>query len=217
MWSPLVLGLKQLLVQPQCPLCGALRDQPSWRHDLCPECDSKLQLPEQAIKGATPLPWLASGLYSGQLRTAMLQLRRSCNQALLSALSSSLRKAIPAGAILIPIPSWKPKHRANPLPLMLAKALERPSTALLERSRAVVGQHHLKREQRLQNQQQSFRLHPATNARQAIDWTRQEAWLVDDIITTGATVWAAALALQREGIPVGGAACLGHTPRKPPQ
>ena len=50
-----------------------------------------------------------------------------------------------------------------------------------------------------------------------IDWNQHQAWLIDDIITTGATVMAAMTTLERAGITVGGAACLGRTPMKCPQ
>jgi len=66
-----------------------------------------------------------------------------------------------------------------------------------------VGQHHLNRRQRLGNQRGSFRCPTAGRA---------PLWLVDDILTTGATALAAAEVLEARGWAVQGLLCLGRTP-----
>jgi predicted amidophosphoribosyltransferase len=216
MLRPVLHGLTELLLQPHCVVCGEVCDSKAQSADLCPECHRELMLPKQPIEGIWPMHWLAAGRYSGKLRTLMLRLRRSREQSLIRTLSSNLREALPAEAILITIPSWKPKHRSNPLPAMLATALDRPIAPLLRRSRAVVGQHHLNRDQRWQNQRQSFCFDTSSCTAKAIDLKQRQAWLVDDIMTTGATVMAASMTLEQEGIYVRGTACLARTPRKPP-
>jgi predicted amidophosphoribosyltransferase len=113
--------------------------------------------------------------------------------------------------LLVPIPSWK--RQANPLPGLLCGALEWAGglrqTALLERSRPVLGQHHLGRDLRLANQAGAFRCRrpPGVGER-----ARRPLLIVDDILTTGATVCSAAAALQQDGWRVLGAVCLARTP-----
>ena len=217
MWSSLSFQIGQLLLQPHCPLCG-----PTWAAakeeaaSACSHCRERLVLPSQPLKGDAPVPWMAAGHYAGQLRTLILQLRSSGHEHQIRSLSNSLQNALPAQAILIPIPSWKQANRANPLPERIAKVLNRPRASFLERSRAVIGQHRLHRRQRWQNQWDSFRYNETAAEGFAIDWRQHQAWLVDDIITTGATVMAAITTLARAGIAVSGTACLGRTPMKHP-
>ena len=159
---------------------------------------------------------MAVGHYSGTLRRLILHLRKSAHDHPIRCLSDSLQQALPEQAILIPIPSWKQTSHANRLPERIVKVLNRPHAPLLARSRAVVGQHRLHRQQRWQNQWDSFRCNDTTAEGTAIDWSQHQAWLIDDIITTGATGMAAMTTLEREGITVSGAACLGRTPMKRP-
>jgi predicted amidophosphoribosyltransferase len=112
------------------------------------------------------------------------------------------------GALLVPVPSWK--RAANPLPRLLAGALVQAAggrcylgDTLLQRCRATVGQHHLNRQQRLGNQRGSFR---------CTSDGRAPLWLVDDILTTGATALAAAEVLEARGWAVQGLLCLGRPP-----
>jgi predicted amidophosphoribosyltransferase len=113
--------------------------------------------------------------------------------------------------LLVPIPSWK--KRANPLPGLLVGSLAwqlgwRPAQ-LLKRSRPVLGQHHLGRDLRWANQAGAFHALPAPE-RQGNTGT--PVLLIDDILTTGATAWAAAQALGAQGWRVVGMACLARTP-----
>ena len=75
---------------------------------------------------------------------------------------------------------------------------------LLQRTRAGVGQHRLNRQQRLVNLQGAFQSPASAEA--------LELWLVDDILTTGATALAAREALTTAGHRVRGLICLARTP-----
>ena len=202
-----------LISAPRCPACsGATAEAPSHPAPaLCGDCQQNLRLPEGGLQGDAPLLWCALGAYRGGLRRVLLRQRPTPQPALITALAAQLHgvcaTALP-GALLVPIPSWK--RAANPLPRLLAAALVqaaggrcRLGEALLQRSRATVGQHHLNRSQRLGNQRGSFRCTSAG---------RGSLWLVDDILTTGATALAAAEALQARGWLVQGLLCLGRTP-----
>jgi hypothetical protein len=128
------------------------------------------------------------------------------------------------GTILVAIPSWK--RQGNPLPDLVVKQLiaqqgQGPpllgarALPLLQRSRPTLGQHHLDRQLRLRNQEDAFRLQPGHRAALP-QLKRQPIWLVDDILTTGATALAAAAALEQAGLAVKGLLCLARTPFREP-
>jgi predicted amidophosphoribosyltransferase len=202
--SPLIQDLLRLM--PLHWLVAPPRLAPDLLAELAPE----------GIQGQGPVPWWAAGLYQGQLRRQLLQLRQSPRGPLVGALVQNLAAGLGAEPwspppLLVPIPSWK--KRANPLPGLLVGSLAwqlgwRPAP-LLKRSRPVLGQHHLGRDLRWANQAGAFHALPAPE-RQGNTGT--PVLLIDDILTTGATAWAAAQALGAQGWRVVGMACLGRTP-----
>lgn len=173
------------------------------------------------MSGTAPLPWWSSGAYAGALRQTLLNQKcRRADEAVLTALLAPVLKGLqalqlprrgPRAVLLVPIPGWK--RRANPLPGLIADQLARGlglrRRDLLARSHPVLGQHHLGQRLRQANQQGSFLLRPQA-------WQRRPApvLLVDDILTTGATLRHAALCLEQAGWPVLGAACLARTPSR---
>ncbi|MCP9775952.1 ComF family protein [Cyanobium sp. WAJ14-Wanaka] len=190
-----------------------------------------LELPEEALKGSTPLTWWAAGSYGGELRRQLLFWRKQakCEQRL-DLLDPLLEAALPQlaraledhllrlhrpgkGGLLVPIPSWK--RHANPLPGHLAQRLGASlgwrQSALLKRSRPVLGQHHLGRQQRWSNQADGFCCQEPPQQRLG---PRPPILLIDDILTTGATLCAAAACLEQKGWRVLGAACLARTPAR---
>ena len=221
------LPLDWLLVRP-CPLCRRLPSPGESADPLCRRCSTALQLPSRGLHGSWPLPWWSSAPYQGALRRTLLAQRRQPEaraiRALLTPLAMGLQDTLQASPgrangrsnplpapLLVPIPSWK--RRSNPLPGLIADglagllALQRRD--LLQRSKAVLGQHRLGRQLRLLNQQDSFALAPA-----AIGRRPQPVLIVDDILTSGATARHAALCLERRGWPVLGVACLARTPAR---
>ncbi len=231
----LLRGALALISDLRCPLCGGARD-PSLRGGdggdpgFCAGCRAELALPAGGLRAeveglappAQPLPWRALAVYDGAFRRVLLHQRQAPAPAVLAELAAALVALLfhEGGSrqrqlLLVPIPSWK--RRANPLAAQLSQAMCRhPSVILLpllERSRPTVGQHHLGRDLRLRNQCGSFRLAPAGRA-VLPRWRRQPLWLLDDILTTGATAQAAAQALEAEGLEVAGLACLARTPER---
>jgi predicted amidophosphoribosyltransferase len=178
--------------------------------------DLLAELAPGGIHGLSPIPWWAAGLYQDRLRRQLLQLRKAPQRPLVGALIQNLAAGLQAEPwtrppLLVPIPSWK--KRANPLPGLLTRSLAwqlgwRPAQ-LLQRSRPVLGQHHLGRDLRWANQAGAFRAGPSPER-----WgnSRPPVLLIDDILTTGATAYAAATALREQGWRVVGMACLGRTP-----
>ena len=207
-------GCLGLISTPRCAACGGVAPEAP-APSLCSACVQRLNLPAGGLVGDQPLPWCALGAYGGPLRQLLLRQRPQPDPALIRALASIVlgcRADALAGSLLVPIPSWK--QRANPLPPQLAAALVahaggrcRLAPGLLLRQRAAVGQHHLNRHQRLGNQRGSFRVAASGRAR---------LWLVDDILTTGATALAAAASLQARGWAVQGLVCAARTPETSP-
>jgi len=199
-----------LISSPRCPVCRAATAESL---PLCLPCQQRLGLVEGGLLGDEPLLWCALGAYAGELRQLLLRQRPTPRPDLIRALAVQLHHccagALPPGCLLVPIPGWK--RSANPLPQLLACGLAQAAGSrgqlapqLLQRRRATVGQHHLDRRQRLGNQQGSFCCAAATHP--------APVWLVDDILTTGATALAAAAVLESAGWPVQGLLCLGRTP-----
>ena len=196
--------------EPRCPLCAAAAAEPSL---LCGACLQRLALPEGGLQGDDPLLWCAAGPYGGALRQLLLRLRPAPQRPLICALALEWHRCcsqVLPGAVLVPIPSWK--RRGNPLPLLLAQALAGwagPSTqvqpGLLMRRHPTLGQHHLGRSLRWRNQAGAFAA-PAARPQ------RPPLWLVDDILTSGATALAAATALEASGHAVQGVLTLARTP-----
>jgi predicted amidophosphoribosyltransferase len=216
-------GALALISAPRCPACGGATAEPPRAvgpAPLCADCFTPLGLPTGGIQGDEPLIWCALGAYAGALRRLLLRQRPRPQPALIAALAVQLHSCCAqaqAGSLLVPIPSWK--RSANPLPQLLAAALVEASAGrsrlkadLLVRRRVTVGQHHLNRRQRLGNQRGSF-----AGVAAGSGLRRAPVWLVDDILTTGATAEAAAEALQEAGWAVQGLLCLARTPGPVPR
>jgi predicted amidophosphoribosyltransferase len=215
----LMLPLHWFVISP-CGLCGEPLQGAATRHSgaLCGACQERLALPAGGLHGNNPIPWWSTGVYGGSLRELLLQLRRRPRPELVRILAGGMAETLRQGGtpgeqpLLVPIPSWK--RQANPLPGLLCAALERHGglrqAELLERSRPVLGQHHLGRDLRLANQAGAFRCRrpPGVGER-----ARRPLLIVDDILTTGATVCSAAEALRQNGWRVLGAVCLARTPQ----
>jgi predicted amidophosphoribosyltransferase len=143
----------------------------------------------------------------------LLGLRQRPEEARVGALVRVLAEGLPQWRrrpLLVPVPSWK--RRGNPLPALVCRQLVRQlgyrRVDLLERSRPVLGQHHLRRTMRLANQEGAFRCRRGPRPGEA---TGRPVLIVDDILTSGATGCSAALALETVGWPVVGMVCLART------
>ena len=215
MLIPLTDCLKDLLTTACCPNCKREIERCPQQGPFCRACWQHVALPARGLHGIHPYRWTAAGWYDGELRKLILQLRRHPDPRLLRALTEGLGATLPNDAVLVPIPGWKTESRSNPLPLMICRSLQRTTRALLKRSRPTVGQHHLNRQQRMANQQGSFAVEPGMPVSQACPGTGERApelWLVDDILTSGATAQAAMNTLNDCKMTVSGVICLGRTP-----
>jgi predicted amidophosphoribosyltransferase len=210
------LGLQPLewLVRKPCPLCRQSLPPGDLRAHLCASCASTLMLPPDGLHGTSPLPWWAAGPYIGAYRRILLDLRQRPHQESVAALLR--RVTLPAfpqavAPLMVPVPSWK--KQANPLPGLICRMACRKwrwrDADLLRRSRPVLGQHHLNRAMRMENQKDAFTCarRPTTKEKRT-----HPLILVDDILTSGATALSATEALKRAGWRVQGLICLARTP-----
>lgn len=227
--------LLALAVPVHCVCCGA-EDR-----TLCASCGSRIRRlarsPFRAESGAPALmdvdgtimlPVVAAGVYRDELAQGLLsfkrhgqhQLRMSLGRALAAAVSAAARGR--SGILLVPVPTgtaaylnrgFSPVHlllkeAARQLPgLEIADVLARkPGPGLLFPGR-MGGQKGLGRGARAQRVRGSMRVPPGS--RQRVQG--RPCIIIDDVLTTGATIGEAARALHVAGAQVRGAVVLAAT------
>ena len=185
---------------------------------LCAVClpalDARLRLP-----GGTPiglpadlpapllqLEWCAP--FSGSVRAALHDLKYAGERRLAEPLGAAVARRwarVGIGAqVVVPVPVHAERERrrgydqATLLAAVAAGHLGLPLAFALERGRVTVAQFELGRDQRAANVAGAFRLRAADpRAGQAI--AGRWVLLVDDVVTTGATMAACATALEQAG------------------
>ncbi len=196
-----------LLVPPVCPGCGTEGEL------LCPACRRALEARASAPAGVAiglaatvpppllQLEWCAA--YVGPVRAALHALKYGGETRLAVPLGAAVaRRWARAGAggdLLVPVPIHPARRRErgyDQAELLAAAAADRlglPVVTALERRRATVAQFELGRGERARNVAGAFGVvEPAAIAGR---WVV----LVDDVVTTGATLVACAEALLQAG------------------
>lgn len=210
-----VLGAWAVLMPTECSGCG--------RPDraLCDACAAALRpAPAQARRGSLTV-WSALD-YTDVVGRVLVAYkdggRTDAAPALAVALAAAVAAALAAagpdcsGIVLVTVPSSRRAWRArgfHPVDLLLARAGLRPARLLRPRRRVrVADQVGLGRDQRLLNRGGTL---AATRP-----LAGQVVVLVDDIVTTGATLLEARRALHEAGADVFGAATVAETRRHLP-
>jgi ComF family protein len=186
---------------------------------LCPRCrpalDARLELP-----GGTPIglpadlpapllqvEWCAP--FNGPVRAALHDLKYAGERRLAEPLGAAVArrwKRVGVGAeVVVPVPvhANRERQRGYDQAALIARVAGRhlglPAAFALERGRATIAQFELGRDERAANVAGAFRLRardaPAARAAIAGRWVL----LVDDVVTTGATLAACADALEQAG------------------
>jgi ComF family protein len=203
-------GCRQALVEPAaaCDRCGAAVTMGRATPDGCPRCAG-----QRLHFDAT----LRVGPYDGPLRTAVLRIKRAHERGLAIALGDALAEACSgrwsalAPDAIVPVPMhwsrwlWRGANSAETLAERLAARYRVPLAGhLLSRNRRTAPQANLSPTRRRANVRGAFR------AAAHKDLPGARLLLVDDIMTTGATVNEAARALRRAGAVFVGVAVLAR-------
>ena len=210
--------LLDLALPASCAGCG-VEGAPLCRSCL-PALDARLELPPGTLMGLpseTPAPllqleWCAP--FAGTTRRALHLLKYAGERRLARPLGNAIARrwarAGAGGQVLVPVPVHRERARlrgydqAILLAEAAAAALELPMAPILERRRATVAQYQLDRAHRAENVHGAFGLiargaGAAAGAGRPSPVVARWVVLVDDVVTTGATLAACARVLMAAG------------------
>jgi len=202
-------ALLDLLLPPRCPGCGregcllCERCAEPLRRRLHEPPGVPLGLPAAMPPGVLQLEWCA--MYSGPVRAALHAFKyggeRRLARPLAAALADRWRVAGRGGEVV----AWVPVHpsrrrergfdQAEQLARSMAAILDLPAAPLLQRRQRTTAQHALGQAERAANTVDAFVAVPGFSGRYGGAWVV----VVDDILTTGATLAGCAAALLEGG------------------
>lgn len=210
----------------RCPFCDALLGADAVQGTFCPSCKDEEErlshcpprLPETEHHFYALHSALAAYYYTDMVREAILLCKRGFHPWYARELAdrmavriwgatpalrpgtrpkNDLFRDMPLYHCIVPVPPHQPMPGVPGLPLLLARRLGIlwgiPVETPLYAVHGANAQKGLKRAERMQNAKKAY------GCRSGADFGGKRVLLVDDIITTGATVSACAFALQKAG------------------
>jgi len=195
------------------PLCVHCRREGFW---LCPEAEQQLAT-VTLLRDPVTIPGIDQvfclGSYDEEILASIVKRLKYSGwyglQEYLPQVLQPLKEFCPADAVLIPLPLHprRKRERGFNQAEVIAKALTKvtglPVSNVLIRKRFTKQQAKLSEEERTRNVQDAFQLNPKTPSLPKI------GVLIDDVITTGSTLGAAARVLREAGVEVVAAVALG--------
>lgn len=193
-------GSVHLVTPPTCDRCGD--PLPSWRaascaRGLCPRCRRR---PSAVDRGA------AAGVYDGALREIIHAFKYGQRRRLGAPLARLMRAAgapvLDGADCVVPVPlHWRRRlRRGFNQAARLAEGLGLPVVEALVRTRPTASQTELPAALRHRNVRGAFRLaRRSLLGRRPVDLQGLTVVLVDDVVTTGATIEACARVLKAAG------------------
>ena len=207
MLRAIVSRLRDWVAPPRCVGCHVVSSSA-----FCQACEAEAPLP--FVDEIDGVPLVAAGAYSGPLACGIRRFKYERQPALAGALASLLleparRMALPRDSVWVPVPLHYARlvERGYNQSALLAAALATNTHThfdpmALKRSRDTAHQADLERAARLANVDDAFIVRKKT---------RGPVVLIDDVVTTGATVRACLRALMREGVKVRAVFTLART------
>ena len=202
--------LFDVLLPPHCPGCGVEGAAPCARcrvqigRRLGEPASVPLGLPAAMPAGLVQLEWCSA--FTGPARASIHALKYDGERRLASALGELMARRWQAvaigGNVLVPVPVHAARRRergfdqAELLARVVGEALNLPVVPAVRRASRTVAQHGLGRSARAGNVGRAFaaaeRHLPAVRGRWVV--------LIDDVVTTGATLSACAAVLHEAGV-----------------
>ena len=202
-------ALLDLLVPPRCPGCGREGEL------LCDACllpfhrrldeppGTPLGLPSDLPRGIVQLEWC--GTFSGPVRAAIHLLKYKGQRRLAEPLGEALARRWERSAAGGDVVTWVPVHaererergfdQAELLARVVGEALGLPVLRCLERAASTRAMHALGRHERSRNVAGAFTVAPGQEPLLRGHWPV----IIDDVVTTGATLAGCASALDDAG------------------
>ena len=188
--------LQELLFTPRCILCSNLGSA------VCLKCRTQIKpVSNRRLSGITYT--LSAGEYSGWLREALISYKNG-NQSVASTLAKILHESMAGSHIefplqVIPIPSSLSKIRERGYDSIanLCNEMSKLNAGLQVRHGALALKHEVRDQVGLSARERQQNLAGAISARLKLSGS---ALIVDDVVTTGATLINAAKALRIAGV-----------------
>lgn len=181
---------------------------------LCADCTQQLVPAPVHLRTPDGMPVVAAFSYEGVVARCIRRVKEDGQTLLARPLGAALATVLhdaAAGAsspLLVPVPTGRAafRRRGYRVPELLMHRAGVQVTRVLAQTRRTADQRDLDAAERGRNVAQSMRARHAREARAVL--------VVDDVVTTGATLDESARALREAGFRVCGAVALAATPRR---